>query len=218
MSRLPQLLPAAGLVAMAMNLLGAEVSPAPRAGTGGESAPPPAAHESYRLNTGDRVSYRVLEDREEPRPLTVTDSGELEIPHLGRVKASGKTCKQLGEEIRTGLEASFYRRATVQLSIDVLARARGKVQVIGEVTNPGTYDIPADETFTVGKAILRAGGFKPFASRSRVNLLRKAPGAGAKTETRRLDFDEIWNKGRIEKDVPLQADDVIVVRARIFNL
>ena len=43
----------------------------------------------YRLAMGDRVSYRVIEDKEEAKSLVVTDSGELDVPYLGRVKAVG---------------------------------------------------------------------------------------------------------------------------------
>src|SRR5258708_2733685 len=45
-----------------------------------------------RLGAGDRLSYRVVEERREPVALTVADSGEVEVPLIGRVRASGRTC------------------------------------------------------------------------------------------------------------------------------
>ncbi len=44
-----------------------------------------------KLGPGDRVTYRVIEDQDDPRSLTITDSGDLEVPYLGLVHAAGKT-------------------------------------------------------------------------------------------------------------------------------
>src|SRR4028118_1307278 len=61
-----------------------------------------------KLGIGDQVRFRVVEDRKEPTPLVVTDSGEMEVPLIGRVNAAGKTCKQLAYEIKSGLEKEYY--------------------------------------------------------------------------------------------------------------
>src|SRR4051812_27945805 len=39
---------------------------------------------TQKLGPADRVSFRVIEDKDDAKPLMVTDSGELEIPYLGR--------------------------------------------------------------------------------------------------------------------------------------
>src|SRR6516162_9625149 len=59
---------------------------------------------SQTLGIGDRVSFRVLEDREEAKSLTITDAGQLDVPELGLVVAVGKTCKDLAQEIESKLE------------------------------------------------------------------------------------------------------------------
>src|SRR5688572_2993154 len=46
----------------------------------------------HKIRPGDKLSFRVSEDREEAKPLTVTDSGEVELPSpFGRFSAAGKT-------------------------------------------------------------------------------------------------------------------------------
>ena len=62
------------------------------------------ADDNYKLRKGDKVSFQILEDREEKISLLVTDSGELDIPYLGRVSAENKTCKKLADELKTLLE------------------------------------------------------------------------------------------------------------------
>src|SRR5262249_54837570 len=128
-----------------------------------------------KLGPGDRITYRVVEDQDEPRSLTITDSGDLEVPYLGLVPAAGKTSQQMGHDIKKVLEERLYYRATVIIAIEAANRTRvtGKVYVTGQVRNRGGYDIPAGETITVGKAILNAGGFSDFSDKRRVRLLRK---------------------------------------------
>jgi len=54
----------------------------------------------YKLRVGDTISYQIMEDRiwnslDAPKPLVVTDSGEVDVPYIGRVMAVNKTCKEL---------------------------------------------------------------------------------------------------------------------------
>src|ERR1017187_8533600 len=53
---------------------------------------------TYKLRAGDAVSFQILEDRvwnalDVPKNLVVTDSGELDVPYIGRVMAVDKTGK-----------------------------------------------------------------------------------------------------------------------------
>src|SRR5947199_1645573 len=57
--------------------------------------------DEHRIRPGDKLSFRVEEDREEPKLLPVTDSGEVELPYnFGRLIAANKTCKALAQEIK----------------------------------------------------------------------------------------------------------------------
>src|SRR5438874_2359583 len=42
-------------------------------------------NDAHKLGPGDQVSLRVIEDEDPPVRLSVADSGEIEIPLLGRV-------------------------------------------------------------------------------------------------------------------------------------
>src|SRR5262245_16682698 len=44
--------------------------------------------DKYKLRVGDKISLQILEDRDLPKSLTVADSGELDVPYVGRVPAS----------------------------------------------------------------------------------------------------------------------------------
>ncbi len=173
-------------------------------------------NDKTKLGNGDRLSYRVVEERREPIPLIVTDSGEIEVPYIGRVSVAGKTCRQAALALKPLLEKEYFFKATVILGLDTLStRSRGKVYLMGQVKTQGSMDIPADETLTVSKVILRAGGLADFANRRKVRLVRKkGPG---QTETFIIDLVEVLDKGHIEKDRAIEPDDLIIVPERLIN-
>jgi polysaccharide export outer membrane protein len=169
-----------------------------------------------RLGSGDRITYRVIEDQDDPRSLTITDSGDLEVPYLGLVHAAGKSSAQLAQEVKGLLEKQLYYQATVIIAVEVVNKARvtGKVYVTGQVRNKGGFDLPAGESLTVSKAILNAGGFSDFSDKKHVRLIRRAAGG---TKTFEINVVDIWEKGKLEKDLVVEPDDLIVVPARLVN-
>jgi protein involved in polysaccharide export with SLBB domain len=171
----------------------------------------------HKLAAGDRVTFRIEQDKEEPKALLVTDAGELEIPYLGRVAAADKTCKQLAQEIKTILEKKYYREATVFLGVDLISKTKGKVYIAGRVRFPGFLEIPSDEVFTVSKAVLRAGGFTEFADRRRVKVTRKVSGEGVDSEIVIVDIAEVLEKGQAGRDFELKREDRVYVPSRLVN-
>ncbi|SRR5579862_2372710 len=172
-------------------------------------------NDTIKLNDGDIISYRVVEDGKEPIPIRVGDSGDVEVPLIGRVEAKDKTCRQLAYDIKAQLEKSFYRRATVILGIDVLGgKSKGKITIMGDVHNQGEMDIPADETFTMSKVILRAGGLGDFANMRKIKLIRKTP-EGYRSYI--VDLKPVFRDGRLDRDPPVEPGDTIIVPEKIIN-
>jgi protein involved in polysaccharide export with SLBB domain len=178
--------------------------------------------DTYKLRVGDTISFRILEDRiwnpqNAPQSLVVVDSGEMDVPYIGRVQAVGKTSKQLAAEIKTALEKDYYQQATVILSLNVASPILGRVYIWGQVHNQGALDMAVNENLTAGKAILRAGGFADFANKRKVKVVRSTPDANGKTQTFELDMQQILEDGKIDKDIVLQPNDLIIVPSRLVN-
>ncbi len=167
-----------------------------------------------RLGSNDFVSFRVVEDRDnESQRLRVNDNGQLEVPYVGLVQASGKTSKELAYSIKSMLEKEYYYHATVIIAVDhVSEKSRGKIYVAGSVRGPGPQEIPPDESYTVSKAIIRAGGFSDFANTRKVRVTRK----GGKDFV--VDVKNIIERGKSEEDVILQPDDQIFVPQKLINM
>jgi len=173
--------------------------------------------DKYKLRVGDKVSLQILEDRDLPRGLVVADSGELDVPYVGRVAASDKTCKQLADELKARLEKDYYYRATVIIALDVANRFLGRIYVWGQVRSQGPIDIAVNENLTAGKAILRAGGFGDFANKKRVKVIRSGGTNGAPKQNFELNMVDILEKGKTERDMVLQPEDFIIVPSRLIN-
>jgi protein involved in polysaccharide export with SLBB domain len=153
---------------------------------------------------------------DEPTPLLVTDSGELEVPYIGRFPAENKTCKQLAYELKTALEKDYFYKATVILAVDLKAKSQGRVYLTGAVHAPGPQEIPSDEVLTLGKAILRAGGFTDFAERTNVKVTRKAVGS-SEIKTLVVNVAVVFDKGKTDHDLPLEPGDLIMVPERLIR-
>ena len=170
--------------------------------------------ERKKLGPNDYLSFRVVEDRDtESQHLRVNDNGELEVPYVGLVQAAGKSCKDLAYTVKAALEREYYFHATVIIAVDRISeKSRGKVYVYGSVKGQGPQEIPADESYTVSKAIIRAGGFGDFANKRKVKLTRKSG------QDLIVDLKRVIEEGHTEEDVVLQPDDQIYVPQRLINM
>jgi protein involved in polysaccharide export with SLBB domain len=156
----------------------------------------------------------VVEDRDnESQRLRVNDNGELEVPYVGLVPAQGRTCRELAYSIKSLLEREYYYHATVILAIErVSEKSRGRIYVYGSVKGQGPQEIPADESYTVSKAIIRAGGFGDFANKRKVKVTRK------NGQDFTIDLKRVIEEGRTDEDMVLQPDDQIYVPQRLINM
>lgn len=103
-----------------------------------ESMPP----ENYRLGPGDEISISIWGASEYENSFTISDQGYIQPNLVGRINLKGKTFAQAKEQIR-GQFAKLYDLQRSEIDI-VLSYARTiGVNVVGEVKNPGTFEMPA---------------------------------------------------------------------------
>ena len=167
-----------------------------------------------KLGSNDFVSFRVVEDRDnDSQRLRINDNGELEVPYVGLVSAQGRTCKELAYSIKSLLEKEYYYHATVILAVDrVSEKSRGRIYVYGSVKAQGPQEIPPDESYTVSKAIIRAGGFGDFANKRKVKVTRK------NGKEFNVDLKRVIEEGHTEEDIVPVPDDQIYVPQRLINM
>jgi polysaccharide biosynthesis/export protein len=152
------------------------------------------------------------------------DSGDLNAPHVGPIRAAGRTCRDVAYQVKRKLEESVFVKATVILVLNrVDERNRGNIDptrglttkavdtytVFGFVIRQGPYELPWDQDVSITQALLRAGGPAQFANLKKVRVLRKLP--SGQTKTIQVDVKSIMSLGRMDRDIYIRTGDVIVV-------
>jgi polysaccharide biosynthesis/export protein len=95
--------------------------------------------------------------------------------------------------------------------IFIPAMLEQNVYVLGGVETPRA--IPFREGMSVIEAILEAGGFNKFANENRTVIIRKQE---AEIETIPVRAKDLFSKGDLEQNIPLQLGDYVIVREGIF--
>lgn len=177
------------------------------------------------LMIGDRISLKIVEDPERVLSLDVQDSGDIQAPYIGLVKAAGKTCKQVAVGMKAKLEEQYFQRATVIVALEKAVRSRfgpnmvpddmGYITIYGQVGRQGRYELAPEEDLTVSQAVLRAGGFSQFAQTKKVKVIRKIPGRAPVTYI--VNLHDVMTKGKLDKDLQIRPNDVIIVDEKLIN-
>ncbi|HYR58770.1 MAG TPA: polysaccharide biosynthesis/export family protein [Chthoniobacteraceae bacterium] len=169
-----------------------------------------------KLAPGDELTVEIEQDREGGFQKIVSATGEIRMDPGGAVKVAGKTTGEAAADIKRMLEKDYYYTATVKISLDRRSRQMvkaGSISLGGDVKTVGQLDLEAGQRLTVSEAILKAGGFTPFADSRHIQVTR-TEGGGTKSFT--LDVKQIIEKGRVDLDVPVvDGDRIFVPKARI---
>ena len=110
----------------------------------------------------------------------VNDSGDVEIPMIGKVNVVDKTLEEAKKAIL--LQTTKYLKDPTV----IVKLISFKVSVIGEVTKPGTYQ-NYNNQLTVLEAISQAGDISAFGNRRKIQVIR--PGVGG-TKIMHLDLTD----------------------------
>ncbi|RBP41179.1 protein involved in polysaccharide export with SLBB domain [Roseimicrobium gellanilyticum] len=185
--------------------------------------------DSRPLRIKDQVVLRIVEDKAEPKSLVVQDSGDIFAPYIGLVKAAGRTPRQLALYMKGELEKQYFQQATVIVALErayipgrggrqgdgFVPDDMGYITIYGQVIRQGKYEFAPEDQLTASQAILRAGGFAPFAKDKAVKIIRKIPGKGNVTIV--VNLRDVMTKGRLEKDITIYPNDTIIVEEKLIN-
>lgn len=154
----------------------------------------------YAIASNDILEITVYDEPDLSTTVRVAQDGMISYPLLGNIKVAGLTVRSLEAEITKLLAADYL----VKPQVKVFVKQYAKISILGEVRNPGSYEMR--EKLTLTEAIALAQGFIATANTSDVKIIRTVD---AKKETLNVDFDRILE--RALPDVELIANDVIIV-------
>lgn len=134
--------------------------------------------------------------------LQVRSDGKITFPLLGDLQAEGKATMDLKQAIEEKL-AEFVEAPNV--TVTLAGPVSQKYYILGEVQAVGEY--PLVKKLTVVQAFALAKGFTEWASKNEIILFRRDLG---KEQLIKINYNDII-KGKLEKDILLKADDIIIV-------
>ena len=163
---------------------------------------------NYKLEPGDQLVLILTGDVELSRSLTVTREGFIVLPQVGELNVANLTLGDLNELLydRLGKVYSGIKRgpnATTHFSISVSRLRSNQIFVVGDVTQPGSYQLSSAGTTLA--ALYAAKGPTPNGSMRHIEIRR----GGKLIDS--LDIYDYLLHGDASHDIRLETGDVVFV-------
>ncbi len=166
--------------------------------------------QSYVLQPGDLVDIQVYMEDNMNRILRISGTGTVTFPLVGNIKIAGLSLEQAEQTLADHLTAYIKQP---QVSMLVKEYGNKTVYVLGQVSKPGSIQIPPEKQLTVLEAITSVGGFTDVANASKVRVLRVENG---KQQNIDVDVSQITKQGNKSLDITLNPGDVVYVPQSLF--
>ena len=135
--------------------------------------------------------------------VIVRPDGKISISLLNDIQAAGLTPDEL--RVRINEEASRYIEDPNAAVVVKQINSR-KVFITGEVEKPGAY--PLTGPMTVLQLIANAGGFKEYARRDAIVIMRSEAGRQLQLA---FDYNEVLHGKKLQQNIELKPGDTVVV-------
>lgn len=149
----------------------------------------PAVANSYRLAPKDAVHIKVFQEDDLETTTRIGKDGTIPFPLLGTAKIGGMTVQEA-----TGTITTLLRKYLVkpQVALTIIEYSKRRITVLGQVTKPGTFEMPDDASVNLLEAIGMAGGFTRIANSKDITVKRVVQGRESvfKLDARKMEKDD----------------------------
>jgi len=161
--------------------------------------------DSFVIGEDDVLSINVWKEPDVSRAsIPVRSDGRISLPLAGEIQAAGMTPLRLEREIAAKLHSYISEPEVTVMVTQINSR---KFNVLGQVTKPGSYSLT--NSLTVLDAIALCGGFRDFAKKKAIYVLRQnADGTQARIP---FNYKEVLKGEKPAQNIKLQPHDTIVV-------
>jgi polysaccharide export outer membrane protein len=159
----------------------------------------PVDPNSYRIGPEDVLNIRVWKEPEFSGSVQVRPDGKFTLPVVGDIVASGLTPVELAARVTEALKTQI-REPEVMVALQSVQSK--KYYITGEVARSGIF--PLVIPVTVLEALTNAGGFREFAKKNKITILRG-------TERIKFNYNEVIKGKKLEQNIMVKDGDYIVV-------
>lgn len=156
----------------------------------------------YKISPLDVLDISVFQVPDLTKAVQVNSGGQISLPLIGAVTASGKTTQTLEQEIAAKLGAKYLQ--SPQVTVVVKEYTSQRVTVEGAVNKPGVF--PMTGRTTLLQSVAMAGGLDRVADPRGIVVFREADGVRTAAK-----FDLPAIRSGKESDPVLVGGDVVVV-------
>lgn len=162
----------------------------------------------FLIGPEDVLDITVWRNADLSKTVTVRPDGMISLPLIGDIRAQGYTAAQLADKIAAKLK-EFKESPTVAVSVKEINSYN--IYVVGEVAKPGKY--PLKSHTTVLQAISIAGGFTPFASKNKMQVVRNTVSPNGEAAENRIPvrYDDLLTGKGEPGNFMLRSGDTVVV-------
>jgi polysaccharide export outer membrane protein len=171
---------------------------------GGGKIASPVDAKAYIIGAEDLLRIYTWNQVSLSGEFVVRPDGMISMPLVGDVQAADRTPEQLGKDIEQKLKDGKIL-LDPNVNVQIFQVHSKKFFIEGEVNRPGDYDLVVPTTVMEG--LVHAGGFKDFANRKKIIILRD----GGKTVLR-FNYDEVSKGKHLDQNKLLQPGDHIIIR------
>ena len=163
----------------------------------------------YKINGGDLLHISVYGEKDLDRDVAVEPDGGIAFPLVGNMNAKGLTLAELQKKIADALRSGnmLPNVTDAEVTVSLVKSTGNSFSVVGQVKQPGTF--VTDTQVDVMQALSLAGGLTPFASKSRIIVLRRDDQGVQKKIP--FDYSEVEDGDNLQSNIQLQGGDVVVV-------
>ena len=159
---------------------------------------------NFVIGNDDVLAVNVWKEPDISRSVPVRSDGKISLPLVGEVQAAGQTPLKLEQDIASKLKSYI---SDPEVTVIVQQINSQKYNILGMVAKPGSYTLT--NSATVLDAIAVAGGFRDFAKKKAIYVLRQnADGTQTKLP---FNYRDVIKGQNLTQNVRLQARDTIVV-------
>jgi polysaccharide export outer membrane protein len=160
--------------------------------------------ENFVIGNDDVLAISVWNEPNMTKSVPVRSDGKISLPLVGEMQAAGRTPMQLELDITEKLKNYI---TAPQVNVIVQQVNSRKFNILGEVGRPGSY--PLTTSSTIMDAIALAGGFKDFAKKSNVYVLRK--GRDGSESHLKFNYKDFIKGKNPDQNIRLEPNDTIIV-------
>lgn len=160
---------------------------------------------SYVIGAEDILSIKIWRDPDLSGAVGVRPDGKITRPLIGDVQAAGLTPERLAATLKEAYAGGDKVR-NPEITIEVIQVNSKHYSITGGVNHPGMF--PLVTPLTVFDALTLAGGFRDFANKGDIKIIRAD---GTILHFNWTKFTKGDKKAR-EANIKLEPGDTIVVR------